>query len=169
LNKIREALDAADIPYDDAQPQTRWLVYASPIQELHIWVCGADLEAARNIVRDVYTRLDHDGSDTDEDATVGDSSSAVRDQSDDADEFDSDRREPVDDIAEELDPDDATVEAWCGADASMAQIFKDCLRENGIACVIVEEGGKHRLMVLPRSSDRAKEIIREVIDAAAPE
>ena len=51
----------------------------------------------------------------------------------------------------------------------MADYLKMCLGENGIGCVVVEYSGKVSVLVLPSSESRAKEIVRQVIDAAPPQ
>jgi hypothetical protein len=73
-----------------------------------------------------------------------------------------------DDIPAKLDPKNATSEVWSGEDA-MAQTLKDCLRENGVDCVLSARGKLTRVLVAPNYEARAKEIIREVIEATPPE
>jgi hypothetical protein len=77
--------------------------------------------------------------------------------------------EPVpDDIVEDFDPDDATSGVWSGEDAEMAENIRMCLREVGIGSDVKEEDGKSRVLVMPRAEARAREIIREVIEATPP-
>ena len=70
----------------------------------------------------------------------------------------------ADDIPTKLDPKNATSEVWSGED-SMAQTLKVCLREIGIDCVLSARGDTIRVLVAPHSESRAKEIVREVIEA----
>ena len=56
-----------------------------------------------------------------------------------------------------------------GVNSLMAEILEDCLRENGIGCAVDQIGVKYRILVLPISEVRAREIIREVIEATPPE
>jgi hypothetical protein len=72
-------------------------------------------------------------------------------------------------FAGDLDPEDATAEVWSGDEPGMAEILEDCLRENGIGCAVDQIGMKSRIRVLPISAVRAREIIREVIEATPPE
>ena len=51
----------------------------------------------------------------------------------------------------------------------MARMFESCLRENGIGCVITAASDATKVFVLPNRKARAKEIIREVMDATPPE
>ena len=44
-----------------------------------------------------------------------------------------------------------------------------CLRENGIGCAVDDTEAEHRICVMPQSEKRAKEIIREVVEASPPE
>jgi hypothetical protein len=66
-------------------------------------------------------------------------------------------------------PEDATAEVWSGDEPGMAEILEDCLRENGIGCAVDHTGVKSRILVLPNAEVRAREIIREVIEATPPE
>ncbi len=72
-----------------------------------------------------------------------------------------------DDVAEDYDPEQATEEVWSGGDADTdtKDMLVACLRENGIGCGLDSENG-FRIFVMPSSEDRAREIIREVIDAS---
>jgi hypothetical protein len=74
-----------------------------------------------------------------------------------------------DDIVEDFDTDEATIEVWSGEDEEMARTFEDCLNNVGIGCVVDEGGGKWRVLVLPSSEKRAREIVREITEASAPE
>ena len=77
--------------------------------------------------------------------------------------------ENVDDIVEDFDPDDATCEVWSGDDCQMAQIFNDCLRNVGIGCVVKSDVPKVRILVLPESEKRAREVVREIIEQTPPQ
>jgi hypothetical protein len=72
-------------------------------------------------------------------------------------------------VPEDFDPEDATIEVWSGTDAEMGRVLKDSLRENGIGCTIAKGEAGHRLAVLPSDEARAREIIREVVDASPPQ
>jgi hypothetical protein len=73
------------------------------------------------------------------------------------------------DIVEDFDAERATCEIWVGEDARMAQYFDDCLRGVGIGCVVSDASGKLRVLVMPESEKRAKEIVREVVEGAPPQ
>jgi len=79
----------------------------------------------------------------------------------------------------DLDPLDATVEVWSGKDVPTAAMIVSSLRENEILCrsepVIADpknapdEVCPTKLFVLPQDQRRAKEIVREIVDAVPPE
>lgn len=73
-----------------------------------------------------------------------------------------------DDVPENYDPDEATAEVWSGNDADTKDMLVACLRENGIGCELEAED-KFRIRVMPSSETRAREIVREVIEAAPPQ
>jgi hypothetical protein len=78
-----------------------------------------------------------------------------------------------------LDPEDATAEIWSGDDVDLAAMITSSLRENHIPCrsdsdtpepqSASEEMSSTRLFVLPEDEKRAKEIVREIVDAAPPD
>ena len=68
------------------------------------------------------------------------------------------------DIIEDFVPEDATREVWTGESEEMAQVFKDCLSGVGIGCVVAEDGGKLRILVLPAAEGRAREVVREITE-----
>ena len=73
-----------------------------------------------------------------------------------------------DDIPENYDPDEASAEVWSGHDADTKDMLIASLRENGIGCELDTEGS-FRILVMPVSAERAREIIREVIEATPPQ
>ena len=82
----------------------------------------------------------------------------------DSDESDVSTAIPDDDL-ESFNSDEATSEVWSGDDNNLAQAFKDCFRGVGIGCVIAPDGGELHVFVLPSAVSRAKEIIREIVEA----
>jgi hypothetical protein len=65
-------------------------------------------------------------------------------------------------------PEDATVEAWIGTDAYTAEFLVAALRTNEIHCRWNGTAVREQLFVLPGDEARAREIIREVIEASPP-
>jgi len=75
-------------------------------------------------------------------------------------------------------PDDATAEIWSGEDWYVAEMIAMSLRENQIECRTDPEAETDpgdapptavKIYVLPDDEARAKEIVREITDAAPPE
>jgi hypothetical protein len=83
----------------------------------------------------------------------------------------------------DLNPEEATVEVWSGKDLRTAAMIVSSLRENQILCrsepVIAEPKSAPRdasdeahpatLFVFPEDEPRAKEIVREIVDAVPPQ
>jgi hypothetical protein len=63
----------------------------------------------------------------------------------------------------------ATVRVWAGGDAELARTLVDCLAENSIG---VRADGKSpdrvELLVLAEDAERAREIVREVLEGSPP-
>jgi len=63
----------------------------------------------------------------------------------------------------------ATIQAWSGEDASLAELLEACLRENRIGVRRAgREPGTLRLFVMPDDETAAREIVREVREAMPP-
>jgi len=164
---IREALRDASIAYEG--PESRAPLWGKgPQQPFTIWVQKQDEDAAREILADVLG--ENELPDTEETSEAG-----TEEEQNEADaqagaaEDESTGEAAPDDIVEDFHPDDATSEVWSGTDKQMADDLKMCLGEIGIGCVMAEDGDKVSVLVLPSSESRAKEIVRQVIDAAPPQ
>lgn len=67
-------------------------------------------------------------------------------------------------------PADATVEVWSGTEERTKNFVADALREAGISARLdAHGGGLDALVVRPEDEERAKEIVREVVEATPPE
>jgi hypothetical protein len=66
-------------------------------------------------------------------------------------------------------PEDGTLEIWAGGQAEMGELLAASLGENQIHARVAETGGAYRLFVLPGDETRAREIVREVVEAVPPE
>jgi hypothetical protein len=79
---------------------------------------------------------------------------------------------PDDVFSGEFFPEDATAQVFAG-DLDVAENLKTCLREVGIPSAIDQQedsaASSAKVRVLPEHEARAKEIIREVIEATPPE
>jgi hypothetical protein len=81
-----------------------------------------------------------------------------------------DNGEPTpDDVVEAFDEADATAEVWAGEDEQTADYLRLSLNGVGIGCVVSDGSGKRRVLVMPESEKRAKEIVREVVEGTLPE
>jgi hypothetical protein len=70
--------------------------------------------------------------------------------------------------SENYDPDEATAEVWSGDDADTKDMLVASLRENGIGSE-VSGNGEFQIRAMPSAEPRAREIIREVIEATPPQ
>jgi hypothetical protein len=61
-------------------------------------------------------------------------------------------------------PEDATVEVWEGEPAEAREMIEMSLQENNIRMRWELEDGKAKLFVLPEHEERAKEIVREILE-----
>ncbi len=182
--RIRAALDEVKIPYNDDPVEAR-LLYASMRNPLEIWVQRADRDAARKILSDLFGRGAGDTSESNIDSlppegaglseTIGSRQWQKRLARPDLEphqpeEAEGPPQESTEGGLDKFDPDEATAEAWSGDDREMARIVKDCLRENGIGCVVNSaDGGKSQVLVLPAAAGRAREIVREIVEGVPPE
>ncbi len=66
-------------------------------------------------------------------------------------------------------PEDATVLVWDGDAADRRNMIEMSLRENDIRMRWELQPGKPQLYVLPEDEERAKEIVREILEGQAPE
>lgn len=191
FSAITAALDTAKIPYNREDLDAR-LVFSSEFSELEIWVPATSLTDAQNVLDEVLSAT----ANAPLRAEPPDASNEIPAEDDEgADDI---RHEalkelyPEDATAEvwsshaaNNDVSNANKAASSGAvnvannDALMADILKSCLAEIGVACYVarpVDELDAHSgaaqpiyaVRVLPEDEARAKEIVRQVIDAAPP-
>ncbi|MHB8608778.1 MAG: hypothetical protein ACYDCG_10800 [Candidatus Acidiferrales bacterium] len=66
-------------------------------------------------------------------------------------------------------PEEATVEIWEGDQPEMRELLAASLGENQIHSRVAETAGVMRLFVMPADETRAREIVREVVDAVPPD
>lgn len=65
-------------------------------------------------------------------------------------------------------PEDATVEVWSGDQPELAEMLGASLRENQIHDRWDVRGSQRLLLVLPEDEERAREIVREVLESTPP-
>lgn len=168
--EIRAALDAKHIPYSDELQEPRLLRTLS-FEPLQIWIRKADEEVARTILSDAGADDARDSA-----SSTSEPESGAEFAPEESGKFEVESRAgesaddgQVDDIVEDFDPDEATCEVWAGEDRQMAQVFDDCLRDVGIGCVVTQDDGKVRVLVLPSAEGRAREVVREINEATPPQ
>jgi hypothetical protein len=124
---------------------------------MEIWVSAADRDAARKIILEEDGRIDPD------ELTPEGIEALTLPESDDSEDDDSS------DLSVEWHEDDPAATVWTGDSEPLADNLSACLREVGIASRKQNEGAQWTLVVRPEKELRAKEIVREVVDASPPE
>jgi hypothetical protein len=76
---------------------------------------------------------------------------------------------PPVDLSENWYEDDPVSEVWRGESEEFVDGLVACLREIGIASRKLSELGQWRLVVQPDHEARAKEVVREVVEATPPD
>lgn len=66
-------------------------------------------------------------------------------------------------------PEDATVKVWTSESGEQGDFLVAALHENGIHCRVEKSGKRAELYVLPDDEERAREIVREVLESKPPE
>ena len=66
-------------------------------------------------------------------------------------------------------PEDATVNVWHADGREPGGFLVAALHENGIPCRMERSGEREQLYVLPVDAERAREIVREVVEGRPPE
>jgi len=191
FSAITAALDAAKIPYNREDLDAR-LVFSSEFSELEIWVPAADFSDAQAVLDDVNNSTtllpaelpdatnelaaeDYEGADDirhealkelyPEDATAEVWSGHAANSG----------TNNAANSAPNKAASDAAIKA-ANNDALMAEILKSCLAEIGVACYVerpdADSGDAqpiYAVRVLPEDEVRAKEIVRQVVDAVPPQ
>src|SRR5579864_7590746 len=188
FSAITAALDAAKIPYNREDLDAR-LTFSSEYSELEIWVPATSLTDAQNVLDEVLSAT----ANAPLRAELPDATNEIPAEDDEgADDI---RHETLKELyAEDATAEvwsshaadsDASNAATSGAvnvavkaannDALMADILKSCLAEIGVACYVQRPDADsddaqpiYAVRVLPEDEDRAREIVRQVIDAAPP-
>ena len=161
FNDIRMALNSAAIPYNREELDAR-LLYTDAYNPLEIWVPAASMPNAQKVLDELLSSKESNALDVENE---DDASAAL--PAEDGEGPDDIRAENV---ARELDPEDATAEIWSGADATTAEMLKSCLAEIGVACYVDRpESGNLAVRVLPDDEKRASSIVRQVVEGVPPE
>jgi hypothetical protein len=113
---------------------------------------------AHSALDDALRQFEEGPSQSDEDAAETESATESQEE-DDA---------TPDDIPGNYDPNEATAEVWSGDDADIKNMLIASLHENGIGCELTGEDS-FTILVMPAAAQRAREIVREVIEASPPD
>ena len=172
FSTICRALDDANLFYHKASrdvgplPGLTQLVFA-------IFVHRRDHDAAEAILQDLQRQRDFRPSAMEDDDEQLEPNKALEEESEVLADDDEESSAPADQsrefVPDDFNPEDATVEVWSGAENTMAEALHVSLRENGIGSVVARDAGTTRVSVPPADEPRAREIIREVVEAAPPQ
>jgi len=157
---VKDALTKADIPFVD-QSSNAYFIFRSMRPKTEICVPFIEEERARKILLGFKGSLDLEELTPEEIASL----ELPESNSDSPDE----EVTLQSGIAEDWDDEEPVSEIWKGDEEHFADTLIACLRENGIASHKIAEGNHCRLVVRPDEEARAKEIVREVVEARPPE
>jgi hypothetical protein len=157
---VKDALEKAGIPVID-QEAGGYFIFPSMRPKTEIYVSSKNVEEAKKVL------LDLEAWDDPEELSEGERESLELPESDipESDEQSS----QLLDSSDIWDEDDPVAEVWNGDKEEFADTLMACFREIGIASRKLSEAGHWRLVVRPEQEFRAKEIVREVVDASPPE
>jgi hypothetical protein len=153
--RVKAALENAGIEFLDRDSKNLD-VFVPLGSNREIFVSTADRAAAKKII------LDEDGS-IDPDELTPEGIEALTLPESDQPESDAPQ-----DLSVEWHEDDPTVAAWTGESEVLADNLVMCLREVGIASRKLSDPGPWQVVVRPEQESRAKEIVREVVEASPP-
>jgi hypothetical protein len=157
---VKDALEKAGIPVMDQGP-TGYFIFPSMRPKAEICVSSRNVEQAKKVL------LDLEAWDDPEELTEGERESPELPESDIPESVEQTRQPP--DSSDNWDEDDPVAEIWNGDKEELADTLTACLREIGIGSRKLSEEGHWRLVVRPEQESRAKEVVREVMEASPPE
>jgi hypothetical protein len=157
---IKQALEKAAITFTD-QSSAAYFIFPSLRLKNEIWVSSADQERAEKVLLDLEGRVDP------AELTPEELESLALPVSDDVGQ-EQDTTIPSS-IPDNWDSEEAVSEAWSGEKEDFADTLAACLREIGIPSRKLGEAGRWRLIVRSEQETRAKEIVREVVEASPPQ
>lgn len=157
---VAEALEEAGIPYTKANSTS---LFSSRPNEasLEIWVAESDWEKAKEVALNWDTSLP-------EDLTPEQAAELSLPESGAADDDDEPAGTP-EDLPEYWHEDGEVAEVWSGDSEEFADTLMACLREIGIPSHKHGDPARWNLVVPQKQESRAREIIREVVEASPPE
>jgi hypothetical protein len=157
---VKDALEKAGIPVID-QGSAGYFIFPSMRPKTEIHVSRKNVEEAKKVL------LDLEAWDDPEEMSEGERESLELPESvgPDSDE----RTSLPPDASDNWDEDDPVAEVWNGDKEELANTLTACLTEIGIGSRKLSEAGHWRLVVRTEQETRAKEVVREVVEASPPE
>ena len=156
----KQALTKAEIPFVE-QSSDAYIILRSMRPKTEIYVSVSEEERARKVLLDLPGSTDLDQLTPEEIASL----TLPESEGVDPDETEADPAEPT----EDWDDQENVSEVWTGESEDLANNLMMSLRENGISAHMTVEGSRRRLVVHPEKETRAREIVREVVEASPPE
>jgi hypothetical protein len=156
---INDALEKAGIPVI-APGVTGYFIFPSMRPKIEICVSVTDVELAKKVLLGLDAWHDPD------ELTPEERELLALPESDHPGTEELAKAEP--ERSENWDEDDPVAEVWNGDKEDFADTLTACLREIGIGSHKLSEAGHWRLVVRPEQETRAKEIVREVVEASPP-
>jgi hypothetical protein len=157
---VKDALTKAEIPFVD-QSSNAYFIFRSMRPKTEICVPFIDEQRARKILFGFQGSLDLEELTPEEIASLELPESSGDSQNE--------GMTIQSELSEDWDDEEPVSEIWKGDEEHFANTLIVCLRENGIASHKIAEGNRCRLVVRPDEEARAKEIVREVVEARPPE
>ena len=157
---VKEALTKAEIPFED-QSSNAYFIFRSMRPKTEICVPFIEEQRARKILLGFQGSLDLEELTPEEIASLELPESSGDSQNE--------GMTIQSELSEDWDDEEPVSEIWKGDEEHFADTLIACLRENGIASHKIAEGNHCRLVVRPDEEARAKEIVREVVEARPPE
>ena len=156
---VKDALEKAGIPVID-QESAGYFINPSMRSKTEIYVSSKNVEEAKKVLLDLETWADP------EEMTEAERESLELPESDIPD---SDvRTGPPPDSSDDWDEDNPVAEVWNGDREDFADTLTACLREIGIGSRKLSEAAHWHIVVRPEQESRAKEIVREIVEASPP-
>ena len=157
---VKDALEKAGIPVID-QEAAGYFIFPSMRPKTEIYVSSKNVEEAKKVL------LDLQAWDDPEEMSEGERESLELPESDipGRDE----QASVLLDSSDDWDEDDPVAEVWNGDKEEFADTLTACLREIGIGSLKLSKAGHWRLVVRPEQEARAREVVREVVEASPPE
>jgi hypothetical protein len=160
FERVEEALDSAGIPFTAPAAKSSFSFFPTE-PSMEVWVAETDQERARKTLDDLDDRAHPD------ELTPEEADSLALPESEGADESEEEDDQPPE-LPAHWYEDEPVAEVWNGDSNEFADTLVACLREVGIASHKFSEAGHSRLVVGQKQEARAREVVREVVDATPP-